>query len=198
MYKKLAVFDFDGTITTKDTLWLFLKFSKGSFCFYLALIKNSPSIILAALRLYPRGRAKEKLFSSCFKGMIRPEFEKLCHSFYEEHKSIIKPEAKVAVRNHLTHGNSVVILTASPVNWVEPFAHSLGITKVIGTELETDIDGRLTGRFSTLNCNGPEKVRRLKNEYPDLIRKFKIYAYGDSFGDKELLELSDYPFFRRF
>lgn len=198
MYKNLAIFDFDGTITNKDTLWLFLKFSRGSFRFYLSIIKNFHLIILSLLRIYPRGKAKEQLFSSCFKGMSSRKFEDLCQKFYDSNKCIIRSEAKVAIREHLNQGDKVVILTASPTNWVKPFAINLGISKVIGTELEIDMEGKLTGNFSTPNCNGIEKVRRLITEYPDLKENLKIFAYGDSYGDRELLSISDYPFYKRF
>ncbi|WP_278936534.1 HAD family hydrolase [Parasutterella excrementihominis] len=198
MCNTIAIFDFDGTITKDDTLWLFLKFSMGSFGFYWVLFKNSPLLFLSLLGLFPKGKAKEQLLSSCFKGMTLFQFERLCNRFFETKKNIIRPEAREAIHYHFKNGSKVIILTASPTNWVKPFATSLGISKVIGTELETDVKGKLTGRFSTKNCNGIEKVKRLNTEFPDLKDNFKIYAYGDSSGDKELLAFADYPFFKKF
>ena len=60
----------------------------------------------------------------------------------------------------------------------------------IGTKVEVDLDGKLTGRFLTKNCYGPEKVNRLLEIEPDRKNYF-LYAYGDSRGDKEMLECAD-------
>jgi phosphoserine phosphatase len=67
---------------------------------------------------------------------------------------------------------------------------------VIATEPEIK-NGVLTGRFSTPNCYGQEKKRRFLEKYPDRDR-YILYVYGDSNGDKELLEMADKPFFRCF
>ena len=195
--KVLAVFDFDGTLTTKDTLWLFLIFSKGwrGFCF--ALLKNSFSLSLALFGFKSRSEAKEALFRSSFKGVEKSKFEKLCKNFAVNGKKYLKDEAKRRLEYHRSLNHEIVIVTASPVDWVLPIATSIGIIKVIGTELEFDQNGVLTGYFSTRNCFGVEKVNRLKHEYGEL-GDFEIYAYGDSNGDKEMLSIATHKFYRRF
>ena len=59
------------------------------------------------------------------------------------------------------------------------------------------IDNFLTGKFQGKNCFGPEKVSRIKNKF-DLKKVKKIYAYGDSTGDSEMLELADYKYLKYF
>jgi phosphatidylglycerophosphatase C len=54
----------------------------------------------------------------------------------------------------------------------------------------------LTGRLEGRNCRGPEKVRRLKEAFGD---SFALSAaYGDTDGDKEMLEAADEGFMRFF
>lgn len=68
---------------------------------------------------------------------------------------------------------------------------------VLCTEAEFDGNDVLTGNFATDNCYGMEKVRRLKQKYPDR-QKFKLVAYGDSSGDREMLDFADEGFNRHF
>ena len=47
------------------------------------------------------------------------------------------------------------------------------------------------------NCNGKQKLKKVKEKlgsFEDII----LEVYGDSIGDKELLEISDIPHFRSF
>lgn len=195
--KVLAVFDFDGTLTNRDTLWSFLIFSKGWRSFFFALLKNSFSLFLALIGFKSRSDAKEALYRTCFKGVEKREFNNLCKKFAVNGQKYIRDEAQRRVEYHRSLKHEIVIVTASPIDWVIPIAYSVGITKVIGTELEIDKRGALTGNFSTKNCFGAEKVYRLEKEYGRL-GNFEIYAYGDSIGDKEMLSIATHKFYRRF
>ena len=67
---------------------------------------------------------------------------------------------------------------------------------LIATRLEIK-DDLMTGKFLTKNCYGIEKVNRVKEAY-NLDDYDCIYVYGDSRGDKELLELADKSFYKPF
>ncbi len=58
-------------------------------------------------------------------------------------------------------------------------------------------NGIVTGKFSTKNCYGIEKANRVQEVY-NFDDYDHIYAYGDSRGDKELLELADESFYKPF
>ena len=55
--------------------------------------------------------------------------------------------------------------------------------------------GRLTGKYVDGDCCGEEKVRRIGARY-DLSRYARVYAYGDSGEDREMLELAHTKFYR--
>lgn len=99
------------------------------------------------------------------------------------------------VRWHQNEGHDVVIVSASMAEWLQPWCDQNSIV-LISTRLEVK-EGRLTGRFATKNCYGPEKANRVKAAY-DLSRYDHIFAYGDSRGDRELLALADEPFYKPF
>ncbi|HEY0274315.1 MAG TPA: HAD-IB family phosphatase, partial [Chitinophaga sp.] len=93
-----------------------------------------------------------------------------------------------AIQEHLAAGHRVIVVTASAEEWVRPFCQGMGI-EVIGSRMETDAEGRLTGKLLGLNCNGEEKVCRIKAQV-DLSAYTSIYAYGDSSGDRPMLALA--------
>ena len=69
----------------------------------------------------------------------------------------------------------------------------------LSTEAKVEVDaaGCLTGRFSTPNCYGPEKVRRIEAVWPHR-EQYDVSAFGDSRGDKEMLAYADQAYFKPF
>lgn len=189
--RKIAVFDFDGTLTTKDTLMEFIRYCHGSVRLYLGLLLFSPIILLMFFGLYNNGSAKEKLLSWFFKGMSYSEFSQLGMSFAERESEILSRGIHAILQQHLAEGADVYVVTASVEEWVRPFCLTLGVKEVIGTRMEVDGDGRLTGRFSTPNCHGGEKVRRFLMVEPERD-SYTLHAYGDSSGDLEMFAFADF------
>ena len=204
--KRLYVFDFDGTLTTADTLLVFIRYACGTWRFVWGFLVHSPLLVLMKLKLYPNYRAKQRIFAWFFRGMEAETFDALCRRFADDNARLIRPKAKALLSKLFADGESVCVVSASIDNWVRPFfyqltAHSVSDFRVIGTKVEADSNGRLTGRFLTNNCYGPEKVRRVLAEYPQLAAQRSSYvveAYGDSRGDKELLAFADNAFYRPF
>lgn len=193
--KKIAVFDFDGTLTRKDSFIEFASHAVGWPRLLLGISVNFHSILAWKLRLMDGGQAKEKLFSWLFKGMPMSDFHRLCKSFVERIYKFERNHLIGRLHDHLHRGDKVIIVSASVPDWIIPWAVNYGIMEddVIGTEVEVDDNGRLTGKFSTPNCNGPEKVNRLKERVPDLS-DYEICVYGNSSGDKSLMEIADHAY----
>ena len=197
MKRVIAAFDFDGTITTKDTLLEFIRFAKGRWNLILGFLLYSPLLIAWKMNLYPNWKVKQKIFSYFFKGMKLSEFDKLCEDFCCQSQHLIRPLAREAIREYLDEQAEVVITSASIENWVYPFAKKLGISSVICTQIETDANGCLTGRFASENCYGIEKGSRFLDRYPNR-RSYCLYSYGDSRGDRFMLNMADEAFYRVF
>lgn len=188
---KILVFDFDGTLTTRDSLIAFIRFARGTAWLLRCLALLLPRLVLMKMGLVDNGRTKERLFTMCFKGMATADFDDLCHRFAAVGRSIVRQETWGVMEKAVAEGNPVYVVSASVDNWVSPFfPHSV---TVVGTRVES-VDGKLTGRFLTPNCYGAEKVRRLKETLPDLDNArshYYIIAYGDSRGDKEMFAYAD-------
>lgn len=196
MSKEIAFFDFDGTITNKDTMLEILKFHKGWWGMYWGLFSISPWLIAMKLGIISNSRAKERLLTRFFKNMPVEEFQRTCDQFSEQVlPRLLRPGALVQIQKYQQLKTPVVIVTASAENWVKKWCCANGIV-CIATRLDTS-DGRITGKISGENCHGMEKVRRIK-EYYDLREYQTIYAYGDTNGDKPMLALATIAYYKPF
>lgn len=196
--RKIYAFDFDGTLTTKDTLLEFIRFAKGSGQMFCGFLLFSPLLLLMKLHLYPNWKAKQQVFSYFFKGMNIDDFNALCTHFAEQNKHLLRPAGIEKVRQAIEEEQAtVLIISASIDNWVRPFFDEIDKKiQVLGTQIETT-EGRLTGQFTTKNCYGQEKVNRLTALYPHR-EAYDLIAFGDSRGDKELLDFADKGFYKPF
>ncbi|RZM20607.1 MAG: HAD family hydrolase [Pedobacter sp.] len=196
MKKDIAFFDFDGTITRKDTMIEFIRFAKGNRAYMIGLAMLSPWLAGMKAGVFSNEFAKEKMLGYFFKGMKLEEFDLLCGLFSEKLlPGLIRPDAMVAIGEHLSKGTEVIVVSASAENWVKQWATRNGL-KYLCTKLVCT-NGILTGKIDGLNCNGAEKVNRIKQVY-DPADYENIYCYGDTSGDKEMLQLANHPFYRVF
>lgn len=191
MKRKVAVFDFDGTLTTKDTLLEFIKFACGKPSFYWGIFLHIPIFILMKMNMYPNWKAKERFFSHFFKGVLYDWFKEKGEAFSDVIEKFIKYETQENLIHHLERGDSVYVVSASVEEWVRPWCKKRGAVSVLSTKAEVDDKGKLTGCFLNRNCYGQEKVNRLLEVEPNRDEYF-LYAYGDSRGDKEMIEFADY------
>jgi HAD superfamily hydrolase (TIGR01490 family) len=193
---KLVLFDFDGTITTDDSLIRFIRFVIGDAKTLVGMICLSPMLIAYELKIIPNYKAKQMMFSYFFKSMDEQEFQKVAQEYSLKHIStILRPKAMEKIAWHKEQGHKVVVVSASIECWLKPWCdkHEL---ELIATKIEMK-DGIVTGKFLTKNCYGIEKANRVQKAYR-LSDYDYIYAYGDSRGDKELLELADKRFYKPF
>lgn len=188
----LAVFDFDGTLVSRDTFKEFAVFVVGWRCFLCALSRCVWPIMLWKTGLRSGEYAKEKLFGRLYAGMSYGEFVRMGKEFAGQINAIERKQVVSTLKDHINNGNEVFIVTASMPEWIVGWAESYGIDceHVIGTLPEIGPDGFLTGKFRGPNCRGVEKVVRLTSRIGIRADCF-IYAYGDSDGDNEMLSYAD-------
>lgn len=200
----VAAFDFDGTLTSEDTMMPFLPYAKGWPRVIMTAVASTPT----ALRNTPRSQAagwtdwvrdglKVATVGRLFQGMTVAELEELAQAYAEKIRDLLRPEMLERVRWHRDEGHATVIVSASLAVYLRPIAEELAIDHVLGVELVADEQGVLTGGVDGgVNTRGPHKVTRLQSW---LDARFgsgvepELWAYGDSPGDRELLALADHP-----
>ncbi|MDY3846751.1 MAG: HAD family hydrolase [Prevotella sp.] len=193
--KKIYAFDFDGTITTRDSLIAFIIFTRGRWRLAQWMMCHLPWLVLMKMRLYSNHHLKEQLFQDMFGGMPYEKMLGVSNDFAESHKDIIRHDAINIIEKAIREGDTVAIVSASPEIWVRPFFREYEGIMFLCTRLETD-NGLVTGHFTGSNCYGPEKVSRLKEAFPERDG-YHLIAFGDSRGDREMLEFADEGYFRK-
>lgn len=192
----IAFFDFDGTITSKDTLAEIIKFSKGELNYYFGLAALSPVLAAYKFKLLSNQRAKEIMLAYFFKGTDISDFNSICVAFTKKKlPQLLRKNALTEIRKHIQNNTTVVVVSASPVNWVYPWCDYFNID-CIATQLEVK-NKKITGRILGRNCTGNEKVERIKTKY-NLNDYSSVYAYGDTKGDLPMLALSTNKFYKPF
>lgn len=193
--KKLYLFDFDGTLTYKDTMFLFLKFYNPAK-YSIQFLKHVPLFILLKLKLANAEAVKKSFISSILKGESRYNIDKKAKLFFDEnYPSLIRENASDFINNIDREHTESYIVSASLDIWVQPFAEKFNMT-LLATKAEFK-DDVFTGKFIGKNCNKDEKVCRIEAELGD--KKFdKIIAFGDTSGDKPMFKFANESHYRFF
>ena len=191
---QLALFDFDGTITTKDTLIEFVRFYRGTKKYFESMVMLSPVLALYAVKIIPNWKAKQFFLARHFRGEKIDDFNAGCLEFAEKAlPSLIRPKAVETIESYRNANVTMAVVSASAENWVNPFCDAHGL-RCLATKLEVK-NGVITGNLEGRNCYGDEKVCRIKDQF-DLSAFDQIIAYGDSSGDREMLQLAHQSFYK--
>ena len=189
----IAAFDFDGTLTTSDTLIAFIRYTHGQRRLLLGFLRHAHWLLMMKLGFYSNGKAKEKVFSYFYKGTTHKQFAQWGREFADIAETMLNSHMVDILKQHLAKDHSVCVVTAGIDEWVRPICERLGVNIILATHIEVSPNGTLTGRFLTPNCYGNQKVARLLEAFPQR-QSYKLYAYGDSRGDNELLAFADMGF----
>ncbi len=184
--RQVAAFDFDGTVTRLDTLVPFLAEVGGRARFATALLTSAPA------RARGRDAYKAAVLRGVLAGLPTERFEAMAQVYGERLPSRFRPEAVERIRWHQEQGHEVVLVSASLRAYLDPVVEHLGLDGVCAVDLEVGDDGRLTGDIVGANCRGAEKVRRL-NQWLAGRPADRLWAYGNSSGDRELLAAAHEP-----
>jgi len=185
----LALFDFDGTLTTKDSLGEFIKFAVGKPTYYFKLVLFFPIFLLYKTKLMDNSYAKELLFRLYFYKINEDEFKAVAQKYGEtEINDILRQNIYEKFLQHIKDGDKVLLVSASIKCWLSPWAQKHKV-ELLCTELAFE-DKIFTGHFKTKNCHGEEKLTRVQ-AHLNLDNYDKIYTYGDSSGDNAILAVAD-------
>ena len=193
---KIAFFDFDGTITKDDSTAKFIRYFVGDIAFIKGIIILLPMIIAYKLKIVTNNEIKKRLITYFFKGIDIIYFTEKAKEFsLNMLDPLIRKKALDRINWHKSNGDKLVIVSASINLWLLPWCKKNKIS-LLATELEI-LNNKITGNLISKNCYGPEKVIRILKSY-DLLKYDYIYAYGNSRGDYEMLELANEKFYKPF
>ena len=192
--RRVAVFDFDGTMVPGDSLIPFTWRAAGPVAFVLAALRRGPRIILAtAFGIGSRDTAKEAFLRSALRGRSLAAVRKQAEAFAADLEERIDPSSLRRLEWHRDQGHELVLVSASLDVYLEPLGRRLGFDAVLASRLAVDESADLvTGGLDGPNVRAHEKVARLRRWLGG--DPCELWAYGDSAGDRELLALADHGF----
>lgn len=187
MDNRFIIFDFDETLYRKDSLLTFHK-----FC-----VRHNP-LLLCWLPLQLLGyilHAVKIISTQQFKNIYllflafvsEDSIRRKAIKFWEEEYPKNFNQALLSVLNNSS--DRIVIITASPVLYIQPLLSKLPSLTLLGTNLKKEngfycINGK--------NCKGEEKVIRFQQEFGNDFVVTR--SYSDSLSDAPILELAQEPY----
>jgi len=195
---RIAFFDVDNTITRGSTLYFLGKgmYNRGFFT-----KRDIGAWVLANIRFRMTGTEKSEVISRFQKaatdfigGHDVKEIRIIGEQIYSEFvsPSIWQGTIELA-KEHLSSGDEVWLVTASPEDFANLIAERLGFTGAIGTKAEIK-DGKYTGNLNGKLLHGKEKAIAIT----ELTKARGIslqdcFAYSDSHNDLPLLSAVGHP-----
>jgi HAD superfamily hydrolase (TIGR01490 family) len=190
----LALFDFDGTITTHETMPAFVRATVSRPRLVLGSLLLWPLFLAPKLGLMSRSPQRAGVVRVAYAGRsaawLRERGEAFARDYLDRH---LRPEAMRRIEWHRARGDAILVVSGGLDVYLEPWADAHGLDLVC-SELERRGD-RLTGRYAGLQCVGTEKARRVAGRF-DLAVFERIHAYGDTREDEHLLAMATERFYR--
>ena len=185
---RLVLFDFDGTLTHRDTLLPFLRFVVGGPRYLLGLCWLAPVLALYAAGLLRNDIAKNIVLRHYLGGLPLARLREAGRRFAsEELPARLRPDTMALLRQHVAQGDHCLLVSASLDLYLREWAQAHGFGAVLCSELEAHGE-RAAGTLRGRNCFGPEKVERVRRWLQEAGREpVEVVAYGDSRGDREML-----------
>lgn len=191
-----AFFDLDRTLIAGSSAFVFARAARRAGYLPLAdFLRSSARAIrfrLSGASDATTDAVRDQMLGAVA-GLAQHDLISLNETVLPELLGMIRPEAHGLLERHHAAGRSTYIVSASPVEIVEPLARALDMTAGIGTVGEV-VDGIYTGRLDGPFCYGHGKAEAIRaiaaSRAIDLERS---YSYSDSASDIPMMEIVGHP-----
>lgn len=191
----LALFDFDGTITTHETMPGFMRAAVRPGRLRLGTLLLAPLVLGYRLGIVSGTRVRAAICMFGFRGVPAAELDVHGVAFARDVlPRVLRPEAIARIAWHRERGDTVVIVSGGLDVYLGPWAAAQGLELICSTLQQRS--GILTGCYAGLQCVGAEKPRRVLERYPSAAFD-RIHAYGDTAEDHALLAIAHERHYRR-
>lgn len=190
----IAFFDFDGTVTNKDTFSDFMHFVASPMRKMLCLVALSPLMLAYRVGWISANNARPFAARFVFGNFSSQKLRDLGRRYAAEVlPGYLRTRALEQIKWHQQQGDKVIVVSASLDVYLRPWCLLHGI-ELICTSLE-ERGGKFTGRYAGKDCAGVEKAIRIRSEY-DIESFSDIYAYGDTSEDHDMLFLANHRYYQ--
>ena len=192
----LALFDFDGTITSKDSITLFYKtlYNSSIVFVYRHLLLCLPQYVSYRFKLTDYLPLKRRRLKVHVGGLTENNFNRKLLEFQHEHlPSIIKDSALDRLSWHKAQGHEIWVVSASYDFLLLEWCKQMNVGLIVNITARN----QHTCIFQGEDCNFNNKVNQIRKKV-NLNDYNIVYAYGDSDGDMPLLSLAHKPYLNYF
>jgi phosphatidylglycerophosphatase C len=188
----VAIFDLDGTITTKNTYTPFILSVVSQHPWrYVFALPILIAVVLYKGGLLSRATLKEIMLRAALGRVSRETLQGHVDRFVTRCLEVgVRPGAFRAIESHKAAGDRLILATASFAFYAEEIGRRLGFDSVVATGCRWDGD-QLSCRLSGDNCRGPSKLVLLEPQHPELKSQHHVVAYSDHHVDMPLLRWAD-------
>lgn len=190
----LALFDFDGTITTREMLPDFYRFAIRPRRWAVGKILLAPLVVGYKTGLVSGVVLRAVVAWLGFARIPVAEFADCGKRFASEVlPGVLRPEAMARIRWHKAQGDRVIVVSGALDVYLKHWCASHELELICSSFAQAgDV---LTGRYRGQQCVRAEKSRRVA-ELVDLSQFPVVYAYGDTHEDLDLLALAHRKFYQ--
>lgn len=199
----LAIFDFDGTLTTGH-LWVGIarhhKAHKVKrIALYTYLFSHMPFWLAAKMKIYSEERNRARwgediagLFRGFSIGQARQAFEWVMDNYFS---GLMRQDVIKLLNEHRKKGHKIVLLSGMLNDFLEVVGSKLGADFTIGTKMEIK-NNKYTGKIIQPLCFGENKAKLLLKHFAEKNIQLELknsYAYADSIFDLPVFEMVGNP-----
>jgi HAD superfamily hydrolase (TIGR01490 family) len=190
----LALFDFDGTITSGDTWTPFMRTAVRPSRRLAGRALLAPAYVGYKCGFTTAGRVREIAARIGFTGEDAAAVGDAGRRYaHETLPGMVRRRAQERIEWHQSRGDHIVVVSASLDVYLGPWCEERQLSYIC-TTLEHR-NGKLTGKCVDGDCSGHEKPRRIL-ERCQLSEYELIYAYGDTPDDGPMLALAQRKYYR--
>ncbi|QGW63503.1 HAD-IB family hydrolase [Lysobacter soli] len=190
----LALFDFDGTITTRELMPEFVRMATTKRRLMVGRVVLAPVFVGYKAGVVSGNAIRDRIADFAFRGLPQSDLQAAGEHFARDViPPTVRPEAMERLQWHRDQGDTIVVVSGSFDLYLSHWCAQHGL-ELLCSSLEVR-NGVMTGRFEGAQCVGAEKSRRVREHY-DLSRFPVVYAYGDTHEDRDLLALAHRRWYR--
>lgn len=190
----LALFDFDGTLTTEDTFTQFVVFATPRWRLIFGYALLWPAIFLYKRGVLSASKMRQLVIRVAFWRKSHAKLESLAAEYVQKYlPKVMREKAVTEMLRHQQRGDRVIIVSASISAYLRIWAQQHGV-ELLCSELGSN-NGRCTGKYLHGDCSGHNKVAAI-NRAVDVESYTTIYAYGDTEEDIPMLNLANERIFK--
>lgn len=197
---KVAIFDFDGTLYTKETFKLLMEQLKNHPTykqhyrkFYRSIL---PLYIRYKLKILPESVMKERSMHIYLKALDSLTITEL-QEFFKSMHTVMMPDFNEQVINrlakHRSDGYHVLLVSGAYTPFLKAVTSHLTFDQIIGTDIPSNGE-QLAMDQPLLHIQGTRKNEQIYQAlHGETIDWDSSFAYGDSISDLPVLEKVGFP-----